>query len=171
MGVGSGDRGDLGPPWILKLLAKKVVFSISRGKNQISPLLDRPWKTFLENPLLPPGKNPSGTHEPSAPKLKMAKKRNKSHIIFATLLMCLQSLEKKCYSWQANSSRHFKCEYTNFSNASKSYCRKLDVKFLLAFVIGFLIKNTIKIDKKLKIAPDVRHLSNPVFQLQGFTLL
>jgi len=94
MGVGSGDRGDLGPPWILKLLAKKVVFSISRGKNQISPLLDRPWKTFLENPLLPPGKNPSGTHEPSAPKLKMAKKRNKSHIIFATLLMCLQSLEK-----------------------------------------------------------------------------
>jgi len=47
---------------------------------------------------------------------------------------------KKCYPRQANNSRHFKYEYTNFSNASKSYCRKLDVKFLLAFVIGFVIK-------------------------------
>jgi len=32
-------------PWILKLLAKKVVFSFSNGENQISPHL-APWKKF-----------------------------------------------------------------------------------------------------------------------------
>jgi len=60
MGVG---REGARPPWILKLLAKKVVFPISRGKKQISPLLRPPWKKFWENPQLsPPGKNPSDTH-------------------------------------------------------------------------------------------------------------
>jgi len=41
-------------PWILKLFAKKVVFSISRGKKQISSLLAPPWKKCWENSLLPP---------------------------------------------------------------------------------------------------------------------
>jgi len=45
MGVGKG-QGGVGPPWVLKLLVKKVVFSISTGKNQISPLLVPPWKKF-----------------------------------------------------------------------------------------------------------------------------
>jgi len=41
---------------------KKVVFSISRGKKQISPL-PPPWKKIWENPLLAaPGKNPSDAH-------------------------------------------------------------------------------------------------------------
>ena len=43
-------------PWILKLLAKKVVFSISTGKNQIPPLLGK----SLTAP--PPGKIPSDAH-------------------------------------------------------------------------------------------------------------
>jgi len=37
-GVGRGAGRRL-PPWIFKLLAKKDVFSISRGKKRISPLL------------------------------------------------------------------------------------------------------------------------------------
>ena len=62
MGVGRGSREAL-TPWILKLLAKKVLFSISRGKNQISPFLALPWKKVWEYPLLaPPGKNPSDAH-------------------------------------------------------------------------------------------------------------
>ena len=52
MGVGRG--GALGPPWILKLPAKKVVFSISRVKNQISPLLAPPGKNFGKIPYWPP---------------------------------------------------------------------------------------------------------------------
>jgi len=50
MGV---ERGVKGSPWILKLLAKKVVFSISGGKKQILPLLAPPGN-FWENPLLAP---------------------------------------------------------------------------------------------------------------------
>jgi len=38
-----GGAGRTNPPWILKLLAKKVVFSISRDKKQISPLLAPPF--------------------------------------------------------------------------------------------------------------------------------
>ena len=52
MGVGREARGPR-LPWILKLLAKKVVFSISRGKNQSSPLL-APWKNFGKIPNWPP---------------------------------------------------------------------------------------------------------------------
>jgi len=54
MGVG---RGALAPSWILKFLAKKVVFLVSSGKNQISPLLAPPGKIEEKNPS--PGKNPS----------------------------------------------------------------------------------------------------------------
>jgi len=54
MGVGRGGRGRPWPPRILKLLAKKVVFSISRGKNQISPLLAPPGKNFGKIPYWPP---------------------------------------------------------------------------------------------------------------------
>jgi len=51
MGVGGGWHGwGLGLPWILKLLAKKVVFSISRGKKQISPLLP-PLEKILPTPM------------------------------------------------------------------------------------------------------------------------
>jgi len=42
------------PPRILKLLPKKVVFSISRGKKQISPLLPLTPEQNWENPVLPP---------------------------------------------------------------------------------------------------------------------
>jgi len=49
MGVGRGCRGER-LPRILKISAKKVVFSISRGKNQISPLLALPWKNFGKIP-------------------------------------------------------------------------------------------------------------------------
>jgi len=52
MGVGRGEREALAP-WILKLLAKKVVFSISRGKKQISPLLAPPGKNFGKIPYCP----------------------------------------------------------------------------------------------------------------------
>ena len=46
-----GAGGAKARPWILKSLAKKVFFSIFRGKKQISPL------------LAPAGKNPSDTHD------------------------------------------------------------------------------------------------------------
>jgi len=42
--------------WILKLLAKNVVFSSSRGKNQISPLLGPPEKKFGKILYCPPWK-------------------------------------------------------------------------------------------------------------------
>ena len=61
-------RGGLSPPWILKLLAKKVVFSISRGKNQISPLLAPPGKILGKSSTAPPGKNPSDAHGYGCPK-------------------------------------------------------------------------------------------------------
>jgi len=38
----------------LKSLAKKVVFSISRGKNQISPLWAPSGKNFGKIPYFPP---------------------------------------------------------------------------------------------------------------------
>ena len=64
MGVGKGGgRGEALPSWFLKLLAKKVVFSISKGKNQISPRLAPPGKNFGKIPYWsPPGKNPSDAH-------------------------------------------------------------------------------------------------------------
>ena len=46
--------GGLGSSWILKWLAKIVVFSISRGKNQISLLLAPPGKNFGKIPSCPP---------------------------------------------------------------------------------------------------------------------
>jgi len=49
-----GGEGGLGSPWSLKLLAKKVVFSIPRSKKQFSPLLAPPWRKIWENPLLLP---------------------------------------------------------------------------------------------------------------------
>jgi len=52
-----GRLGGPGPPWISKFLAKKVVFSISRDKNQISTFLVPPWKTSEKSFNAPPGKN------------------------------------------------------------------------------------------------------------------
>ena len=49
MGVGRGAGGPW-PPWILKLLAKKVVFSLSRGRNQISPRLAPPERILGKSP-------------------------------------------------------------------------------------------------------------------------
>jgi len=51
-----GGEGGAKTPWILKLLAKKVVFPISRGKNQISPLLVPPEKILGKSPTGPPWK-------------------------------------------------------------------------------------------------------------------
>jgi len=42
MGVGRGAREGLDPLWILKILAKRVVFLVSSGKKQVSPLLVPP---------------------------------------------------------------------------------------------------------------------------------
>jgi len=49
-------------PWILKISAKKVLFLISSGKKQISPLLATPSQNFGKKHV-PPGKNPSDAHE------------------------------------------------------------------------------------------------------------
>jgi len=53
MGVGRGSGGTKAPLWILKSLAKKVVFSISRGENQISTFLAPPEKNFGKIPYWP----------------------------------------------------------------------------------------------------------------------
>jgi len=54
--------GGLYLPWILKFLAKKVVFFVFSGKNQISPLL-APLEKFRKNPVVAAtGKNPSDAH-------------------------------------------------------------------------------------------------------------
>ena len=46
MDVGRG-KGGLVPLWILKISAKLVLFFVSVGKKQISPLLaPPPWKSF-----------------------------------------------------------------------------------------------------------------------------
>jgi len=55
-----GDKGHLAP-WILRILAKKIVFLVSSEKKQILPLLDPPRK-ILEKPLVRPLKNPSDAH-------------------------------------------------------------------------------------------------------------
>jgi len=63
MGVGRGAGRGLGPPLILKLLAKKVVFSISRGKNKLHHYWPPPGKNLGKIPYCPPpGKNPSDAH-------------------------------------------------------------------------------------------------------------
>jgi len=60
MGVG---RGGQGPPWILKLLAKKGCFFNFEGQKPNFTTFGPPWKKFWENPLLiPPGKNLSDAH-------------------------------------------------------------------------------------------------------------
>jgi len=61
MGAGRGDRWSF-PPWSLKLLSKKVVFSISSGKKQISPLLAPFWKKNWENPRMAPSWKKSFRH-------------------------------------------------------------------------------------------------------------
>jgi len=54
MGVGRGGRGALAPSSILKISTKKVVFLVSRGKNQISPLLGPAAKILKTSPGAPP---------------------------------------------------------------------------------------------------------------------
>jgi len=58
---GQGGQGWIleNPPWILKLLAKKIVFSISRAETQISPLLAPPGKNFGKILYWPPWKKSS----------------------------------------------------------------------------------------------------------------
>jgi len=50
----------------ITILAIKVVFLVSRGKNEISPLLAPLWKDlfgyFWKNPVLAPWKNPFDAH-------------------------------------------------------------------------------------------------------------
>ena len=59
MGVGRGGRDGPWPPWILKILAKTVVFLVLIGKKQISSLLAHPMKKFGKNS---PRKNTSDAH-------------------------------------------------------------------------------------------------------------
>ena len=64
--AGHGRRkGGQGPPRIFKLLAKKGCFSISRGKNQISPFWPPLEKNLGKSPAAPPpGKHSSSdAHE------------------------------------------------------------------------------------------------------------
>jgi len=49
--------GGLAHPWILKIIAKNVVFLVSSGKSQISPFLAPPRKTLDKFPSAPLGKN------------------------------------------------------------------------------------------------------------------
>jgi len=49
MGVGRGGRGALAP-LVFELLAKKVVFSLSRGRNQSSPRLAPPERILGKYP-------------------------------------------------------------------------------------------------------------------------
>jgi len=51
--MGSGN-GALASHWILKFSAKKVVFLVLSGKNQISPLIHLPWKNLGRSPSGPP---------------------------------------------------------------------------------------------------------------------
>ena len=62
MGVGRGGAERSLPPWILKILAKKVVFLVSSGKKQMLPLLAPPRKILEKNPSGSPWKNPSDAH-------------------------------------------------------------------------------------------------------------
>jgi len=61
MGVGRGAEGPC-LPRILKISAIKVVFLVSSGKKQISPLLVPSGKILGNSPGGPPGKNPSDAH-------------------------------------------------------------------------------------------------------------
>jgi len=65
MGVGRGE-GRPKPPLNLEIISKKVVFSISRSKKQISPLSAPSWKKIWENPLLSPWKKTSNGHASSS---------------------------------------------------------------------------------------------------------
>ena len=49
-----GGQGDLGSSGFWKFQQNKVVFFISSGKKQISPLLALPLEKFCKNPLAPP---------------------------------------------------------------------------------------------------------------------
>jgi len=48
----ASERGALPPLVFWKFQQKKVVFSISRGKNQISPLVAPAWKKSFRRPWL-----------------------------------------------------------------------------------------------------------------------
>jgi len=63
MGVGRGEQGGQAP-LDFKIISKNIVFSISRGKNQISPLLVPLEKILGKSPTGPPGKNPSDARDP-----------------------------------------------------------------------------------------------------------
>jgi len=49
-------RKSFGPSWILKILAKKLVFLVLSGKEQISPLLDPVKKVLKKFPSGSPWK-------------------------------------------------------------------------------------------------------------------
>ena len=51
-----GGKGASAPPWILKFSARKVVFLVFSGKNQISLLLAPPGKISEKSPSVPPWK-------------------------------------------------------------------------------------------------------------------
>jgi len=61
MGVERG-QGDLAPLDFEIISKKRLCFSISRGKKQISPLLAPLEKILGNSPTDLPGKNPSDAH-------------------------------------------------------------------------------------------------------------
>jgi len=52
MGIGRGQGGPW-TPWILNILAKKVVFVVSNKKTQILPLLASPRKIYFATFSIP----------------------------------------------------------------------------------------------------------------------
>jgi len=63
MGVEMGAGGGVIPSLDFEIIRKKVVFSISRGRKQISSVLSSPLEKNLgKYPSGPPGKNPSDAH-------------------------------------------------------------------------------------------------------------
>jgi len=55
-------KGGKDPPWILKILAKSVIFLVLSGKSQISPLLAPRGKILEKSPCDSAGKTPSDGH-------------------------------------------------------------------------------------------------------------
>jgi len=52
-----GGQGDLGHPWILKILSKKIVFLVSSGKKTNFTTFGLPRKILEKSPSAPPEKS------------------------------------------------------------------------------------------------------------------
>jgi len=92
----ASERGAAWPPWILKISAKKVVFLVSRGKNQISPLLAPPRKTLEKSPSAPPPwKNYSDAHAWTLCLIQKINNKIREMVLSFRQLMCnLNNIKK-----------------------------------------------------------------------------